>query len=124
MKISLIILVLIQFQFISKAFGQSSDSPNIIFIIADDLNQFVGAYGEYEEVKTPNLDLLASKGTLFTNAHSNAQVCAPSRASLFTVFIRINLKIQALKTGEIMMFCVIQKRLWSIFGIMAIKRPV
>lgn len=84
MKFFLIILVLIQLQFISKAFGQSSDPPNIIFIIADDLNQFVGAYGEYEEVKTPNLDILASKGTLFTNAHSNAQVCAPSRASLFT----------------------------------------
>lgn len=65
-------------------YGQSAEPPNIVFIIADDLNQFIGAYGQYDHVKTPNIDKLAAKGTLFTNAHSNAQICAPSRASLFT----------------------------------------
>jgi len=79
---TLILFVLVLYPF--KLFAQDTERPNIILIMADDLNQFVGAYGEYDQVHTPNIDRLASKGTLFTNAHSNAQVCAPSRASLFT----------------------------------------
>ncbi|NVJ84690.1 MAG: sulfatase [Algoriphagus sp.] len=55
--------------------------PNILLIIADDLNQTaLGAYGN-QVVSTPNIDRLASEGMLFQNAYSQYPVCGPSRAS-------------------------------------------
>ena len=57
---------------------------NILFIMADDLNDFVGVMNNSTGVKTPNIDKLAEHATLFTNAHSNAPICSPSRASLFS----------------------------------------
>ncbi len=61
-----------------------SKQPNIIFIMADDLNDFVGVMNNSTGIKTPNIDQLAKNATLFTNAHSNAPICSPSRASLFS----------------------------------------
>jgi len=58
--------------------------PNILFIMADDLNDFIGVMNHNSGTKTPNIDKLAKHATLFTNAHSNAPVCSPSRASLFS----------------------------------------
>ena len=56
---------------------------NVLFIIADDLNCDIGAYGN-NEVYTPNIDKLASEGVLFGNAHVQYPLCGPSRASLMT----------------------------------------
>jgi arylsulfatase A-like enzyme len=58
--------------------------PNIIFILADDLGYGdVGAYGQ-TMVQTPNIDLLAKQGMLFTQHYAGSTVCAPSRSSLMT----------------------------------------
>jgi arylsulfatase A-like enzyme len=57
---------------------------NILFISVDDLNDWVGYTGKYPISVTPNIDKLASQGTSFSNAHCQAPLCAPSRASLFT----------------------------------------
>ena len=56
---------------------------NVLFIIADDLNCDIGAYGD-ENVLTPNIDKLAKEGVLFGNAHVQYPLCGPSRASLMT----------------------------------------
>ena len=56
---------------------------NVLFIIADDLNCAIGAYGD-AVVKTPNLDKLAKKGMLFENAHVQYPLCGPSRVSIMT----------------------------------------
>ncbi|MEL7162802.1 MAG: sulfatase, partial [Bacteroidota bacterium] len=64
--------------------GTGQATPNVLFIAVDDLNTMIGAFGEYPGVKTPNLDRLAARGTLFTNAHCQAPLCGPSRASLMT----------------------------------------
>jgi choline-sulfatase len=56
--------------------------PNYLFIAVDDLNDWVGALGGHPQVRTPNIDRLARRGTLFTNAHTQAPLCNPSRASL------------------------------------------
>jgi choline-sulfatase len=58
--------------------------PNVILITIDDLNDWVGCLDGHPQARTPSLDALAGRGTLFTNAHCQAPVCTPSRASLFT----------------------------------------
>ena len=58
--------------------------PNVLFMAIDDLNDWIGCLGGHPDVKTPNLDRLASRGVLFTNAHCSAPACNPSRASLMT----------------------------------------
>lgn len=62
----------------------ASESPNIVFILTDDLgfNQ-IGAYGD-TPIKTPNLDKLANEGIRFTQAYAGNTVSSPSRVSLFT----------------------------------------
>lgn len=58
--------------------------PNFLFIVIDDLNDYVGCLGGHPDAKTPHIDALAESGILFTNAHCNSPVCNPSRASLWT----------------------------------------
>jgi arylsulfatase A-like enzyme len=58
--------------------------PNIVFIYADDLGYGdISCYGA-TKIITPNIDKLAGKGILFTNAHSSSATCTPSRYSLLT----------------------------------------
>lgn len=56
---------------------------NVLFIVSDDLNCYLGAYGN-KHVKTPNMDRLAERGTVFTNAQCQFPVCGPSRASFMS----------------------------------------
>src|SRR3954466_4834053 len=62
----------------------AADKPNILFIAVDDLNDWVGCLGGHPQVKTPNIDRLARRGTLFTTAHCQPTLCNPSRSSLLT----------------------------------------
>ena len=55
---------------------------NILFIAIDDLNDWVGPLEGHPQVKTPNMDRLAARGTTFYNAHTQAPLCNPSRTSL------------------------------------------
>lgn len=64
--------------------GPTPDHPNVLFIAIDDLNDWVGAMRGHPDVKTPNIDRLAARGVLFQNAHCQAPLCGPSRASLMT----------------------------------------
>ena len=54
--------------------------PNVLFIIADDLNTRIGSYIDVED-HTPNLNRLAKEGVQFTKAYSQYPICGPSRAS-------------------------------------------
>jgi iduronate 2-sulfatase len=58
--------------------------PNVLFIAVDDLNDWLGCMKGHPNTLTPNFDELASRGVLFTNAHCQAPLCGPSRASLMT----------------------------------------
>ncbi|QDT01971.1 Arylsulfatase [Rubripirellula lacrimiformis] len=64
----------------------AESSPNIVFILADDLG-----YGDVHclnpdggKIATPKIDQLASQGMTFTDAHSSSSVCTPTRYSILT----------------------------------------
>jgi arylsulfatase A-like enzyme len=66
------------------AFASAAERPNIVLIYADDLGYGdVGCYGA-TKVATPNIDRVASEGLRFTDAHSSAATCTPSRYSLLS----------------------------------------
>ena len=56
---------------------------NVLFIVADDLNTRIGAYGDNQAI-TANIDKLAKSGVTFMNAHNQYPQCAQSRASFMT----------------------------------------
>ncbi len=60
--------------------------PNILFLAVDDLNDWVGFMNGHPGMKihTPNLDKLAARSMVFTNAHTPAPACAPTRAAILT----------------------------------------
>jgi choline-sulfatase len=58
--------------------------PNILMIMSDQHGaRWTGAYGD-DYIKTPNLDRLASRGTLFENAYTTCPICVPARMSFMT----------------------------------------
>lgn len=66
------------------AAAAATERPNIVLIYADDLGYGdVGCYGA-TAVKTPSLDRLANEGLRFTDAHSAAATCTPSRYAMLT----------------------------------------
>jgi arylsulfatase A-like enzyme len=70
--------------FLLTCSGFAAETPNIIFILADDIGYGdFGCYGA-TKVKTPNIDKLANSGLRFTDGHSAANVCTPSRFAFMT----------------------------------------
>ena len=61
----------------------AQNRPNVVFIMVDDWNDWVGCLG-HKQAQTPNVDRLARRGLLFTNAHCVAPVCNPSRVATLT----------------------------------------
>src|ERR1051325_6470142 len=70
--------------FLLSGVARAGERPNVLFISIDDLNDWVGCLHTHPQVKTPNIDRLAARGTLFTNAHCQSPLCNPSRTSLLT----------------------------------------
>ncbi|MDA7865196.1 arylsulfatase [Akkermansiaceae bacterium] len=66
------------------AFAAETEHPNIVIIFADDLGYGdLSCYGA-TKIKTPDIDRLAKAGIRFTDAHSTASLCSPSRYGLLT----------------------------------------
>lgn len=62
----------------------AADRPNVLLIAVDDLNDWVGCLDGHPQAHTPNIDRLAQRGVLFTNAHCASPACNPSRAIVFS----------------------------------------
>ncbi len=75
----------------------AAQQPNVLFIVVDDLRVELGCYGN-TPVKTPHLDRLAQRSTLFTRAYCQQSVCNPSRASVLTGLRPDSLKVWDLTT--------------------------
>jgi len=69
---------------IAKARPLRTEGPNVVFILADGLNDWVGFMGGHPQARTPNLDRLAKMGLRFTNAHAAYTEGDASRAALLS----------------------------------------
>ena len=63
--------------------SNSQKKQNILFIGVDDMRPLINSYG-HKQMKTPNIDKLASEGMQFNQAYTNIAVCGASRASIMT----------------------------------------
>jgi arylsulfatase A-like enzyme len=61
----------------------AAERPNILWVTCEDISPNLGCYGDNYSV-SPNLDALAAKGMRYTNAISNAPVCAPARTTIIS----------------------------------------
>ena len=62
---------------------QSAERPNVLFLAIDDQNDWIGCLDRsHPMVRTPNIDRIAARGTVFQNAHCQSPLCNPSRTSL------------------------------------------
>lgn len=68
----------------SQSNTKATARPNVLLIVCDDLNDYVGSYKGHPQALTPHLDHFAKSALRFSHAYSNNPVCAPSRASFFT----------------------------------------
>lgn len=84
LKIILIVILFVNLVGCSQHKTDEPSKPNIIIIYTDDLGYGdIGVQGAIG-VETPNIDKLAAKGLRFTDSHSSASTCTPSRYSLLT----------------------------------------
>ncbi|MAW94345.1 MULTISPECIES: sulfatase-like hydrolase/transferase [unclassified Leeuwenhoekiella] len=86
----------------SSASVVSAESPpNVIVILVDDAGYIDFGFMGSEDLDTPRIDELAASGTVFTDAHVSATVCAPSRAGLITGQYQQRFGFEANGTGGI-----------------------
>jgi len=64
--------------------GKMSKHPNLLFVFADQMRGVDMGCAGNDQVRTPNMDKLASEGALFTHAYANCPVCTPSRGTILT----------------------------------------
>jgi arylsulfatase A-like enzyme len=70
---------------VHNSFAQKQISkPNVVFIYADDIGYGDLSCNGAKTIKTPNVEMLARQGVRFTNMHSAAASCTPSRYALLT----------------------------------------
>ncbi len=61
-----------------------AETPNVLFLAVDDMNDWLGCLETTPRAITPNIDALAARGVNFSNAHTAGVFCAPSRAAIFS----------------------------------------
>lgn len=97
----------------SSAVSATADQPmNVLFILADDFGWMdTGVYGS-KFYETPNIDRLAARGILFTDAYAANPLCSPTRASILTGLYpaRLGLTAPNCHIGEPTFVCTFPKQ--------------
>ncbi|MCZ8513878.1 sulfatase-like hydrolase/transferase [Paenibacillus filicis] len=75
----------------------TQNRPNILWISLEDTSPRFGCYGD-PLARTPQIDKLAEKGTIFRNAFSTAGVCAPSRSAIITGMYQTSIGTHHMRT--------------------------
>ena len=84
MALGAIVCLLGPVLFAGNDVSQNNNQYNILFLISDDMNDWIGCLGGHPDAITPNLDRLAERSILFEQAHCSAPICNPSRASIMS----------------------------------------
>src|SRR6188474_3018665 len=63
--------------------ASAAEKPNVLFIASDDMRPQLGCNGD-PIVKSPNIDALAKRGTLFQRSYVQQALCSPSRISMLS----------------------------------------
>lgn len=80
---NLVLLSLLSVHAFPQESGSGQSRLNILFIAVDDLKPILGCYDD-KTIKTPNIDRIAAKGTVFRHNYCQQAVSGPTRASLMT----------------------------------------
>ena len=80
--------------------GWGATKPNVLFISIDDLNNWPACLQGHPDAKTPHIDRLAKRGTLFRDAHCQFPLCGPSRASLMAGMLPTSLEFSTHMNDE------------------------
>ena len=83
MKITPLVPVLLALSAFGICHSSFSAQPNVLFIAVDDMRPELGCYGN-KIIKSPNIDRLAARGTVFNHAYCSQAVCSPSRTAIMT----------------------------------------
>lgn len=74
-----------QVQIAAQTIQQDQGSPNVIYILADDLGYGdINCFNPEGKIPTPNIDQMAEHGVMFTDAHTSSAVCTPTRYGILT----------------------------------------
>lgn len=84
----------------TAATAQSRPPTNVVFFMTDDHGAWALGSAGCDEMKTPNIDRLAARGTVFTRAFACTPVCSPSRATFFTGKLPSHHGVQDFLMGE------------------------
>lgn len=83
-RIEIAICTVISFCLLGGNVVTAVDSPDVLMIVVDDLNDWISLLDSNAPIKTPNLERLAKRGMLFTQAYCVSPACNPSRAATLT----------------------------------------
>ena len=98
-----IIIITIVFTSCNKATPKEAiKKPNFIMIMTDDLGWYDVGFNGNNEIRTPNLDLLASEGIILDRFYAASAVCSPTRASCITGRnpLRMHIQRKKMPSGE------------------------
>jgi iduronate 2-sulfatase len=79
----LVLMLLAMSTALSAGDAAPARRPHVMFVVFDDLSTRLGCYGD-PVAKTPSLDRLAARGTVFRRAYCQQPICGPSRASFMS----------------------------------------
>ena len=91
-RISLLVIAMVWWQNHSLARAAISNRPNIVWIFVEDMNAWMGCYGD-NTVPTPNIDSIAANGVRFDRAYMPSGVCSATRSAIATGAMQTTLGI-------------------------------